>query len=465
MKQMMILTVVVAATWTGRSAGAGMDPAEVLGPFVDEKTLAVIRVDPSGVDLNVLAAMIVRMAKTDEDRTHLQVRTGAATVAIKAWTRDFKAAGGDDLYMVITLTEWPLRPWFVVAPLTPRGRNNDERLKDLLSVIEIGDPTKLETAIMPSAVVRGPEKTLSRLERVKGFPQPDLDKAFKAARTGPIQFALIPHNDSIPLFDQILTTLPFGVDQISKPDITSGLAWAAGTVHTRREVSIDFMIQSPSPDAAKSLRSAIRQVLGSYGEHAVYHRRIKQANWDRIHDALSPHTNRNQLRFALDRGRADPLISQHLGPLVREEWKAHLQMVAMRRALTIHMACIRYAEQQDDKRLPPELGALMLGDHFSPGTVLSPTSAKKVPRDFDDWTENQQVEWVNSNSSFIVLPKQKLPVQESDIILFEKPQEGDGKHVVVTYGNNAAIPERIELANQLIMEQTGRSLADWSKEP
>ena len=80
MKQMMILTVVVAATWTGRSAGAGMDPAEVLGPFVDEKTLAVIRVDPSGVDLNVLAAMIVRMAKTDEDRTHLQVRTGAAVL-------------------------------------------------------------------------------------------------------------------------------------------------------------------------------------------------------------------------------------------------------------------------------------------------------------------------------------------------------------------------------------------------
>ena len=130
----------------------------------------------------------------------------------------------------------------------------------------------------------------------------------------------------------------------------------------------------------------------------------------------------------------------------------------------IHQGCHFYAEVNDG-RFPDDIGTLLLRQYFVVEYTLSPTSRKTAPPGFDSWPDEDRRRWVNANSSYVLVPGLRNDNDSETIAVFTKLQDSDGEVIPICWNDNHVTLEPIARAKQLILEQTGKSLEQWSGLP
>ena len=153
-----VTAVVIAfAVCTALDApGQVSDPAaraKAVGPFIDEQTIAVVRVDVTRIDIDALFAklgQIVGQVEGDRDDKEAALeaikRFDQPKQIVGKWVADFMKAGGRELYFVASLADIPRHPFFTIAPLQSRA---DARA--IAGLICSGTPDGAVSATEPSA--------------------------------------------------------------------------------------------------------------------------------------------------------------------------------------------------------------------------------------------------------------------------------------------------------------------------
>jgi hypothetical protein len=242
------LAIALALTLALPAAGADTEAdarARVVAPFLDEQTLAVARLDLTKVDAVTLATALTDLGVIDADETQ-DVKTKAGR-----WLGDFTKAGGKDLYVVVSLADFPSFP-FVVVPL---GEGADARA--IAGLLDLPDlPPGLREKV-GDVVFAGSAAARERLRSLKPQARPDLAKALAAAGDGPAQVALIPPAHLARVIEEMMPALPKEVGGGPSKVLTRAVTWAALGLDARPRTALRLTIQSQDAASAKALQEAL----------------------------------------------------------------------------------------------------------------------------------------------------------------------------------------------------------------
>lgn len=127
-------------------------------------------------------------------------------------------------------------------------------------------------------------------------------------------------------------------------------------------------------------------------------------------------------------------------------------------------ACIQYA-QGSNEQFPPHLGILAEHQYFSPDFVVVPEPGTKVSVPDKLFINDKSAlhDWVNENSSFVYVPRQKATIDSQQVVTFERVTKPGATNVVIGFGDGHTEARPYAEADALVKEKTGKSIADWSK--
>lgn len=120
---------------------------------------------------------------------------------------------------------------------------------------------------------------------------------------------------------------------------------------------------------------------------------------------------------------AAPLVVGAMLPALGAARNAANKVVDSSNMRMILVAAITHASDDANQYFPKDLGQMCAGDLLEPDMVLSPFGDKKSePRDFYDWSEQKQREWINTHSDYAYLGSgKKLDGSHAQILIYSKP--------------------------------------------
>lgn len=212
---------------------ARADDGKALSPFLDDRTVAVLRVDLGKVEV---AKLVQRLAKG------AKLEPGALAKTTKSWS-DLVAEtikdGASVVYVVVSLADTPDEVPFLVVP-TSKGAQLD-RLTKRLGELKKFEPT-LGVSRVGSTLLVSSAATFKRLQKLKPTPRPDV-LAGLAKDPPPARLVLVPTTDARRVLEEVVPTIPAEIGGGSIRPLSRGLRW----------VTLDLDV-APSPGATLTVR-------------------------------------------------------------------------------------------------------------------------------------------------------------------------------------------------------------------
>jgi hypothetical protein len=286
-------------------AGAGgdkFDPearAKALAPYLDEQTLAALRLDLSRPDAEAVALKIAEVAWEPGDPTD-------RTLQVRKWLADFTRAGGKELYFLFAVGEFFDSP-LIVAPLGAEARG-----QEIAALLSSGTLVpRAEFRQTKGAIVGGSPNALGRLGTLKPEPRPDLAKALAAAGDTPAQFLLVPTADMRRVVEEILPVLPREIGGGPSTILTRGVRWAAVGVRGAPKLSLNLVLQSQDADAACKLRDWLGGALKALGRVKEIQRHFP--DFDKVAATVKPKVEGDRVLLTLSEEQAAALVLPVIG--------------------------------------------------------------------------------------------------------------------------------------------------------
>jgi hypothetical protein len=309
MSPLIIAAVVLSAPAPVEDFGAAR--AKALAPYLDDQTIAVVRIDLTKLDPDALAKLLREFGALDPDDER------EYKPAVARWLSAFKKAGGRELDYVIGFPD-PEKAReegrgpddgepFLVVPLADGA--DFKGLSDLLSTASVAPPGIY--AKVGSALVGASEPTVTRLRKLKAADRPALAKAFAAAGDGAVQAVLLPPPRLVQLIDQHVPDLPKELGGTSTKPFTEGVQWAALCLDPPPKLGLRLTVRSPSAESAKALDGALAPVLKAIVADKDARAAIPEV--EKVIPLLTPGVEGSQLILTLD----DKQARAALGPLAR----------------------------------------------------------------------------------------------------------------------------------------------------
>ncbi|CAN5476052.1 hypothetical protein BH09PLA1_BH09PLA1_10950 [soil metagenome] len=122
----------------------------------------------------------------------------------------------------------------------------------------------------------------------------------------------------------------------------------------------------------------------------------------------------------------------------------------------IGQAILLYSNDNKGK-YPPDLGTLVVTEDITPEVFICPNSNTRVPKNWPQMNDQQKIDWVNSNSSFIYLGAGMDNSQPADaIVLYEQDRDHGPDGMNMLYGDGHVEFNFMDPAKKAIQSQRGR---------
>ncbi len=224
-----------------QNASADDSLASKVAPFVDDQTVAILHFDVAHADVAKIQQLL-RSLSGDPDSSN---RYAAALVS---WLPRFVKAGGTEVYLVFSMTNWQRDPCFAIVPLAS-GVDPKEMLAVLGTVPAFKELVR--TPIGNSAIFVGGPESLERVKNIKPVERKEITKALSALGSGTIQLVFMPPADTRRLIEEVVPTLPAELGGGSVKVLTRGLGWAAAALDISGTPSFRLVVQSE--DASRAI--------------------------------------------------------------------------------------------------------------------------------------------------------------------------------------------------------------------
>jgi hypothetical protein len=286
-------------------AGAGgdkFDPearAKALAPYLDEQTLAVLRIDLARPDAEAVALMIAEIASTPGDPADRKRQ-------VRKWLADFTRAGGKELYLLFGVGDFFDMP-LVVAPLGAEAKG-----KEIAALLSSGTfLPQGQYQQIKGAVVGGNPDALERLRSLGPEPRPDLAKAFAAAGDTPAQLLVVPTADTRRVVEEIMPVLPKEIGGGPSTILTRGVRWAAVGIQGAPKLGLSVVVQSQDAEAARKLRDWLGDALKALGRSKEMQRHFP--DFAKVAATVKPNVEGSRLTLKLSEEQVVAILLPLMG--------------------------------------------------------------------------------------------------------------------------------------------------------
>lgn len=338
-------------------------------PFLDEQTVAVVRLDVSRIDLDAIADRFSQFA--DKPLTQ-----DPEFPQLKKLIADFLAAGGRELYMVVSLADFPGadKPR-VIVPIRPDA--DAQAICDML--VRSQTPDSSADALPPASRVVGQiidnvvfVGSSAQLQRVQTTTQParipHLADALNATGDCTAQAALILTDDSRRVIEAMMPTLPPAVGAAPSTVLTRGLVWASLGIDPPPAMALKLVVQASDPQAATAISGLLTWTLNAM----VLGLNLPQTAPDAAKwlTAVAPAVENDQLTLAFDDAQINDLL-RALTPAVDQARNKTEQLASMNHIRQILIAIHSYADKRSGQP-PSSLHDLTQSQVLNPQFLVNP---------------------------------------------------------------------------------------------
>ena len=313
---------------------------DVIGPFVDSQTNGVIYVDFSAIDMDQLDAWHAKMATTipdDAERAQQVKDMKEALGTMRKWVGDFRAAGGKDLYVVISLSGiMSGSPGGVVVPLNGGDGSALAKVFPQAQAPPAGlpDASAAQWARMqPASAVVGGEMVFStgagvdRMKTPSSEVRQDLADALAAGKGGAVEIAFNPAMlKNNPFFAMMLARNGAGgpgQSPLSDP-VWDGVTWVSVSLTAPPKEMGNLTIQCKDADSAAAMSGWIAQKMQDGKADATKGGSISADDYDKLISVVKPVVKGSQVVVSVDQDAIDNVI----GPIFMKSMVNTLQPAA-----------------------------------------------------------------------------------------------------------------------------------------
>jgi hypothetical protein len=323
----LMLSVTMGMLLGGQSVARADSP---VAPFVDSQTNGVIYVDTSNVDMDQIDAWQQKALASanisdpaQKERAEKQAQKQIAST--KKWIADFRAAGGKDMYIVVSLAGLMTgAPGGVIIPLNganpdglakifnprgnpPAGNPNDPNAAQMQRM----QPT---TAVVGTSMVFSTGAGVDKLKTPSAEPRPDLTDALSAGGSAVLRVAFVPSTlKNNPFIAAMLNGRGPGGPQppFAEPQ-WDAVTWMSISVSTPPKASGNCTIQCKDADSASAMADLITKKIQTGKTDATAQGNISPEDYDKLSVALKPKVDGSQVVIAIDQDTMDNVV----GPMM-----------------------------------------------------------------------------------------------------------------------------------------------------
>jgi hypothetical protein len=357
------------------------DPAEtarIIAPFIDAQTIAVAHADISRINSDAIfekvTGVALKIAEPQEKDKILAVLTEFRQI-IHQWITDFTAAGGKDIYLVLSLTDLPR--FFMIVPL---GTGADaQEIANLLRKAQPagsseGSPIYLDCfEKFGNVAFGGSKETLQRLQTSPPADRPELSAAFAAAGDTAVQLLIILDADARRVIDETLPILAQLPGDISATAVSRGLMWAALGLDAPPKMQIKLEVQSQNATDADALNNVVGQIID------IIVKQNKYLDLKKHLTLLKPTVKGDRLHLLLKDDQIDSLMADIFLPASLGVGRAG-ELVNRKKCIDqlrgLGQAIMMYQNDYREK-CPPNLETLIEKANVHPRMILCPSSNEK----------------------------------------------------------------------------------------
>jgi hypothetical protein len=295
---LLVLSLLAPSAWAEKDRPANL--AHAVAPYLDESTVAVLRIDLAALDLDALKKPLLPLLKQ-----HLGSEDFPPPAISESVAR-LKEGGVRQVYLVYSLAGLFQGPPLLVLLLEKGSKS--KALAEGLTESKQFHPMQFEART--DTVVGGPEAVLQRLAKQKPTPRPELAQAFEALGPGTAHLIVAWSKDGRRIIEEVLPNLPDELGGQSSKVLTRGLKWVGVRIQTQPKLGLDLIVQAADAENALALKKLFQQAHYWAGHHPVIKNAV--ANFDKMKGALTPEVNKDQLVLHL---QEDALVAMAEKPL------------------------------------------------------------------------------------------------------------------------------------------------------
>jgi hypothetical protein len=339
LKRLLGLVCLVAAVMLTAQPRSFAD--DVISPFIDSQTNAVIHVDFSNLDMDQLSAWQSKAISSISDadaRAKAQKQADESFATSKKWVSDFRNAGGKDLYIVISLAGMMQgTSGGIIIPIN--GADPGALQKVFTVQMPTPDPNdpnaaamqrmRPQTAVVGNTIVFSTGPGIDKFKAPSAEPRPDLVDGLAAGGTAPVQISLTPSTlKNNPFYKMIVASMMMqhggqpGQQQqdapLSEPQ-WDAVTWVSLSLSLPPKESANCTIQCKDADSATALADLINQKEQAVKDDPTKHGNLSTDDFNKLMAAAKPTVTGTQLVFTLDQDTIDNVLGPMMAKMAQRQ--------------------------------------------------------------------------------------------------------------------------------------------------
>jgi prepilin-type processing-associated H-X9-DG protein len=356
------------------AAGASTEPAQVLGPCIDDQTFAVVHIDLTRLDVDVLVDYAVGQMNNHagpDAAKHAEAGLKDFRKVAGAQLDGLAEAGGRDIFVVFSMYDFP---YFFLAVPIPSGGNQVRLYQQVQSIADDFNVRDVETHVSGHLIMFGLKRTITRLRTASPVRCHALEEGLQACANKTAQIVLFPSSDQRRILTEMLPPIPAESGKIQLTTLGGDLQWAALGLDGPPSISLNLTVQSPSADGADRMLTLVKGLYALAGQYNEARPLIPEL--DQILKRLTPRRQGDRLRLELDSTAADSLIDDIVAPSLAKLHAISTRMACGTNLKGIGKALLIYANDYNDQ-FPPDLETLISKAEMPAKGLVCPATGLK----------------------------------------------------------------------------------------
>lgn len=225
--------------------------------FINDETIAIVRIDLQKLDLTAIAKAIAAAVPEPLRGGNGLDEAQAKGEAVKKALLDNGVREVFAIFSSLDLRN-PDESFFIVLPVAA-GKEPDKVIDALTDVAEGPPPEPLQ--IVGNAIIFGPPGKVESVKSIKSAPRADLAKALAASKGATIQIAAALPEDMRRVVAESLDKLPKEIGGGSGKDLADGLQWLSIGIDAPPKLSVTLTLQAKDGKSAQQVRTTLSSAV------------------------------------------------------------------------------------------------------------------------------------------------------------------------------------------------------------
>ena len=227
------------------------DPLGDAARFIDDQTLAVVKIDITKIDAVANLQFSADIFKPSKEEL------SQALSKVEELKREILKAGGGQFFLILSMQDVPDGGPLVVA-MVKDGENTDALANLLGMAPEFG---KLEK--IGGMLLGGNPKVVARARQMKGSARPELATALQAGKEGAaVRLAVALTGDTKRVVREMLPPLPPQLGGADPKALVDGFQWLSVSLEGMPHLGLKATLQARDASAAKELATVLQAGMG-----------------------------------------------------------------------------------------------------------------------------------------------------------------------------------------------------------